>query len=171
MLGGLVVARTDGTDVVARPLALDYEWRFVVVVPDEELATADARRVLPERVPFADANCLRLPGEPRDDREHDPLQLDRPQLYAGDRSGRRWQSQQLGDCPEHHVGRLIEALVSAGDGVEIERSSGREPLAQNRFDLREAVRVLGTHGQSFRTGTRPAPCIKRAVERGLLIMW
>jgi len=56
LLGGLVVARTDGVDgVVARPLALDFEWRFVVVIPDEELSTADARRVLPERVPFADA--------------------------------------------------------------------------------------------------------------------
>ncbi len=41
--------------VVARPLALDYEWRFVVVVPEEELSTVGARRVLPERVPFADA--------------------------------------------------------------------------------------------------------------------
>ncbi len=56
LLGGLVVARTDGVDgVVARPLALDFEWRFVVVIPDEELSTVDARRVLPERVPFADA--------------------------------------------------------------------------------------------------------------------
>jgi homoserine kinase len=56
LLGGLVVARSDGADgVVARPLALDFEWRFVVVIPDEELSTADARRVLPERVPFADA--------------------------------------------------------------------------------------------------------------------
>jgi homoserine kinase len=56
LLGGLVVARADSRDgVVARPLALDYEWRFVVVIPDEELSTAGARRVLPERVPFADA--------------------------------------------------------------------------------------------------------------------
>jgi homoserine kinase len=56
LLGGLVVARADSRDgVVARPLALDYEWRFVVVIPDEELSTVGARRVLPERVPFADA--------------------------------------------------------------------------------------------------------------------
>jgi homoserine kinase len=56
LLGGLVVARVDGSDgVVARPLALDYEWRFVVVVPDEELSTVGARHVLPERVPFNDA--------------------------------------------------------------------------------------------------------------------
>jgi homoserine kinase len=56
LLGGLVVVGVDSREgVVARPLALDYEWRFVVVVPDEELSTVGARRVLPERVPFADA--------------------------------------------------------------------------------------------------------------------
>jgi homoserine kinase len=56
LLGGLVVVGVDAREgVVARPLALDYEWRFVVVVPDEELSTVAARRVLPERVPFADA--------------------------------------------------------------------------------------------------------------------
>jgi homoserine kinase len=56
LLGGLVVVGVDSREgVVARPLALDDEWRFVVVVPDEELSTVGARRVLPERVPFADA--------------------------------------------------------------------------------------------------------------------
>ncbi len=34
---------------------LDPAWSFVVVIPDEELATAAARRVLPANVPFADA--------------------------------------------------------------------------------------------------------------------
>lgn len=41
--------------VVARSLPLDLEWRFVVVVPDQELSTAAARGVLPERVAFSDA--------------------------------------------------------------------------------------------------------------------
>ncbi|MGH9021185.1 MAG: homoserine kinase, partial [Acidimicrobiales bacterium] len=36
-------------------LPLDHDWRFVVVVPDEGLATADARAVLPAAVPMADA--------------------------------------------------------------------------------------------------------------------
>ena len=53
--GGLVAAKTGPDYVVVRPLVLDPSWRFVVVVPDRELATADARRVLPESVPFADA--------------------------------------------------------------------------------------------------------------------
>jgi homoserine kinase len=55
LLGGLVVAGYDELGVAARELALDPVWRFIAVIPDEELATADARRVLPESVPFADA--------------------------------------------------------------------------------------------------------------------
>jgi len=56
LLGGLVVAGADVSEgVVARPLALDPEWRFVAVIPDEELSTVGARRVLPISVPFADA--------------------------------------------------------------------------------------------------------------------
>lgn len=55
VFGGLVVASVEGEEIIARPLALDPEWRFVCVVPDDELATADARRVLPTSVPFADA--------------------------------------------------------------------------------------------------------------------
>jgi homoserine kinase len=56
LLGGLVVATADvSEEVVARALTLDPEWRFVAVIPDEELSTVDARRVLPTRVPFADA--------------------------------------------------------------------------------------------------------------------
>jgi homoserine kinase len=54
--GGLVAAGVDAAgQPVARSLELDHEWRFVVVVPDQELATADARAVLPVSVPLADA--------------------------------------------------------------------------------------------------------------------
>lgn len=55
LLGGLVVARSNDDGVVARSLALDDEWRFVVVIPDDELSTDDARDVLPALVPFGDA--------------------------------------------------------------------------------------------------------------------
>lgn len=56
LLGGLVVAgATERDGIIARSLTLDEVWRFVVVVPDEELATSEARRVLPTEVPFADA--------------------------------------------------------------------------------------------------------------------
>ncbi|MFI5036502.1 MAG: homoserine kinase [Acidimicrobiales bacterium] len=54
--GGLVAAGVDATGApVARTLELDHEWRFVLVVPDEQLSTADARAVLPSAVPFVDA--------------------------------------------------------------------------------------------------------------------
>ncbi len=56
LLGGLVVASVDERNgIVARSLMLDPAWRFVVVVPEEELPTAAARRVLPSQVPFKDA--------------------------------------------------------------------------------------------------------------------
>jgi len=56
VLGGLVVASVHERDgIVVRAMPLDGEWRFVVVVPDEELSTADARHVLPQQVPFNDA--------------------------------------------------------------------------------------------------------------------
>ncbi|HVB19536.1 MAG TPA: homoserine kinase [Acidimicrobiales bacterium] len=55
ILGGLVVATGHDELALARRLPLDPEWRFVAVVPDQELATADARRVLPSSVAFADA--------------------------------------------------------------------------------------------------------------------
>ncbi len=54
--GGLVAAGVnEGGAVVVRSLPLDPTWRFVVVVPEAELATADARGVLPSHVPFSDA--------------------------------------------------------------------------------------------------------------------
>jgi homoserine kinase len=56
LLGGLVVAGLDDDgDAVVRPLPLDAAWRFVVVIPDQELSTVDARRALPDEVAFADA--------------------------------------------------------------------------------------------------------------------
>jgi homoserine kinase len=54
--GGLVVASCDDRDgIIVRSLALDEAWRFVVVVPEEELSTSAARSVLPAQVSFEDA--------------------------------------------------------------------------------------------------------------------
>lgn len=56
LLGGLVVAGfSDVSGTIARSLPLDDAWRFVAVIPDQELATARAREVLPERVALRDA--------------------------------------------------------------------------------------------------------------------
>ncbi len=48
--GGLVAAARTGGTVDAASLPLDPALRAVVVVPDQELRTSDARRVLPELV-------------------------------------------------------------------------------------------------------------------------
>ena len=54
--GGLVVATiAEDGEVIARPLELDARWRFVAVVPDEELSTVSARGVSPAQVPFRHA--------------------------------------------------------------------------------------------------------------------
>ncbi len=53
--GGLVVATFVDGRPVWRPLSLDPALRFVVVVPDRELATASAREVLEASVSHADA--------------------------------------------------------------------------------------------------------------------
>lgn len=45
--GGLVASAIVDGEVLSAPLPLDAALRTVVVVPDAELATADARRVLP----------------------------------------------------------------------------------------------------------------------------
>lgn len=60
--GGLVAAAVIGGLPVARHLELDPELRFVVVVPDRELPTAEARQALPSSVPLGDAvfNLSRL---------------------------------------------------------------------------------------------------------------
>ena len=60
--GGLVAAAVVDGVPVARGLRLDPGLRFVVVVPDRELPTADAREALAEAVPLEDAvfNLSRL---------------------------------------------------------------------------------------------------------------
>lgn len=54
-LGGLVTAAMVGGAPTARRLLLDPELSFVVVVPDRELRTTDARAVLPSDVPLESA--------------------------------------------------------------------------------------------------------------------
>lgn len=55
LLGGLVAASlSPERGVIARKLPLDEAWRFVVVVPEEELSTEEARLALPESASFSD---------------------------------------------------------------------------------------------------------------------
>jgi len=54
-LGGLVAAATVDGRGVARRLPLDPDLRFVALIPDQALSTAEARAALPSVVPFGDA--------------------------------------------------------------------------------------------------------------------
>jgi homoserine kinase len=54
-LGGLVAATTVEGAPAVRRLPLDPALRFVLVVPDRQLPTVQARAVLPDTVPRADA--------------------------------------------------------------------------------------------------------------------
>ena len=55
VLGGLVTASVQEDDVSAHALVLDPDLRFVAIVPDRELRTAEAREVLTVLVPRDDA--------------------------------------------------------------------------------------------------------------------
>ena len=56
VLGGLVAAATVDGGAVAHALELDPALRFVVVVPDRQLPTKEARAALPASVPYGDAS-------------------------------------------------------------------------------------------------------------------
>jgi homoserine kinase len=53
-VGGLVAASVE-PETVVRQLPLDPTWKFVAVIPDQELATESARAVLPEQLTRHDA--------------------------------------------------------------------------------------------------------------------
>lgn len=102
VVGGLVCATTvDGRPVVHR-LALDPVLRFVVLVPERPLATAEARAALPSQVPHRDAahnlgrmalllaglaDADRLVPAATEDRLHQPFRVplfpEAPELLAG----------------------------------------------------------------------------------------
>ncbi len=90
LLGGFVTASVEDDEIFVASLPLDPALRFVVVIPERELATADARRVLPSNVSYHDAafNLSRvalltagladhtlLQATAMDDRLHQPFRM------------------------------------------------------------------------------------------------
>ena len=88
--GGFVTASVEDGEIFVAQLPLDPALRFVVVIPERELATADARRVLPSTVSYHDAafNLSRvalltagladhrlLQATAMDDRLHQPFRM------------------------------------------------------------------------------------------------
>jgi homoserine kinase len=54
VFGGLVAAGTVGAGPVHAPLPLSGDLAFVVIIPERDLATPEARGVLPETLPLTD---------------------------------------------------------------------------------------------------------------------
>ncbi len=133
-LGGLVAATVRAGEVVARPLALDPRWHFVVVVPDEELATAAARAVLPAQVPFADAvanlTSLALLGAGLADADA---------YAAGSMADRLHQPYRAALLP--WAGDLLATLVESGASDACWSGAGSTMLALVREELVDQVRA------------------------------
>jgi len=154
MFGGLVVASySEQHGAIARSLALDEAWRFVVVVPEQELSTADARAVLPQQVTFEDAvrnlNAMGLliagladhrdfVSSAMDDYLHQPyrkslLAFAQPLLSELIAAGA------LGSCWSG-AGSAMLALTTAETAGEVARAAGaflkREDVAGSVLELR-----------------------------------
>lgn len=55
IFGGLVLSIMTGNQLIVQRLPVSEHLRFITLIPDFELSTALARRVLPQKVDFADA--------------------------------------------------------------------------------------------------------------------
>ena len=134
--GGLVASTVLGADLVVESLPLDPELAFVTVVPDRRLATEEARAVLPQTVPHADArfNLGRL-----------------PLLLAGLADHRRLQPQATEDrlhqpyrqalFPESAP--LMDALTAAGALAACWSGAGPTVLGITARGRAESVRAAG----------------------------
>ena len=136
-LGGLVAAGIRDGHVVARGLTLDDAWRFVVVVPDEKLATERARRVLPIQVPFADAvhnlSALALLIDGLADHERfDPSAMD----------DRLHQPYRMALVP--HAAPLLAVLRDAGASGSCWSGAGSTMLGLSTFQTAPTVAAAAT---------------------------
>ncbi len=108
VLGGLVAATVGAAGPLAARLALDPALHFVVLVPDHELPTRQARGALPAQVPLADA----------------AFNLSRAAMLVAGLADRRQLSPELFEDRLHQTARaatlypqapaLLEGLVAAG---------------------------------------------------------
>jgi homoserine kinase len=136
--GGLVAATMVGARPVFRRMPLDPDLSFVVLVPDRQLLTADARAVLPESVSRGDAVfnlgrlALLLAGladhhdlgpEAGDDRLHQDARAavfpEAPDLLAGLREAGALMSCWSGAGPS------LLAVCDRGSGPRIAEAAGR----------------------------------------------
>ncbi len=144
VLGGFVTATMLGPRVAASKLPLDHALRFVALVPDRPLPTAQARQALPESVPHEDAvfnlgrmglliaglaDRRRLVREATEDRLHQqartPLFPEAPVLLAG-----LVDAGALAGCWSG-AGPCLLAICDESTGPAI-RTAGERLLAESR---------------------------------------
>lgn len=63
LLGGLISASKEGDKILTARFDIHPDWNFYTAIPNFEMSTADARNVLPRRIPFQDGvfNLSRIP--------------------------------------------------------------------------------------------------------------
>jgi len=144
--GGLVAAAIVDGEVVTAPLAVDPALRCVVVVPDRQLSTADARKVLPVTLSRADvvfnlqrmglllaglARLGELTAHATDDRLHQPF---RESLFPESilLAARMRAAGALATCWSG-AGPSVLALATATSGPAI-AEEGRRALAEARLE-------------------------------------
>ena len=153
-LGGLVTAATIDGRAVARRLTLDPALRYVLVVPDRELRTADARAVLPSTVSRADAvfNLGRLGLLVAGLADH-------RQMRAEATEDRLHQAARGSLFPEAAL--IIEGLVAAGALGACWSGAGPSLLGfctePEVSRLTEVARDLLSHHRRPRSGPVPGP--------------
>lgn len=123
VLGGLVAATVGAAGPLAAPLALDPALHFVVLVPDRELPTKQARGALPAQVPLADA----------------AFNLSRTAVLVAALADRRLLSPELFEDRLHQAARasalypqapaLLQGLVAAGAAGSCWSGAGPSLLA------------------------------------------
>jgi homoserine kinase len=130
LFGGLVTASVDGDEIFTQSLPLDPALRFAVVVPERELATAEARAVLPTSVSYHDAafnlsrvaaltaglsNHRLLRATAMDDRLHQPYRM--PLLpFASQMLGEMREAGALSSCWSGAGSTMLAVVTSETEG-------------------------------------------------------
>ena len=171
VFGGLLAASTvEGTPVHA-PLALAEDLAFVALVPDRDLATPEARGVLPETLSRADvvfnlgrmglliaglADPVHLVAAATEDRIHQPART-RPVPRGAGTARRPRRGRRLGGLLVRCRARPSSAFVTRDTpGAGARRRRGRAGLGRRA-------------GTGDRTGARPArPGLRRRGRRRTL---
>lgn len=136
VLGGFVTGAIIAGRVVASRLPLDPSLTFVVVIPERQLSTKDARQALPDVVPLPDAvfNLSRMGALIAGFADH-------RRLVRGAFDDRLHQGQRTPMFPEST--QVLTALVDAGAFGATWSGAGPALLATCHVDVASAIRDAG----------------------------